>query len=383
MLPDGWKNKKLDEVCRLWNGRAYKKDELLGSGKYLVLRVGNFFTNDRWYYSDLELEDEKYCDDGDLLYAWSASFGPRIWTGGKVIYHYHIWKVAVDDRLIDRDFLFHFFDWDAAEIKSSMGSGSTMIHVTKSAMEQRKIGLPPLDEQRRIAEVLRSVDVVIAANEAVAAQARRAYQVALTELVGSSHDHQRAVRLGQIAELSLGKMLDKLKNRGELHPYLANINVRWGSFDLQDLREMRFEKREFERYALRAGDIVMCEGGEPGRCALWMDEVPGMMIQKALHRIRPMEGIDSRYLYYALSHKGISGAFDEYMTGGGIKHLPGVQLAKVEVSIPPLDEQRRIAEVLRSMDEATAVGQKNAEQARQIKSGLMSDLLSGRVRVPA
>ncbi|MCF5049953.1 restriction endonuclease subunit S, partial [Pseudomonas simiae] len=77
--------KALEEVCRFINGRAYKQPELLGQGKYPVLRVGNFFTNDNWYYSDLELDEDKYCDKGDLLYAWSASFGPRIWEGDKVI----------------------------------------------------------------------------------------------------------------------------------------------------------------------------------------------------------------------------------------------------------------------------------------------------------
>ena len=345
--------------------------------------MGNFFTNDRWYYSDLELEDEKYCDDGDLLYAWSASFGPRLWAGGKVIYHYHIWKITVDDSLIDKGFLFHFLDWDAEQIKRSMGSGSTMIHVTKGAMEQRAISLPPLDEQLRIAEVLRSVDEAIEMNAAVAAQASRAYQSALAKLIGNAHDHSETVRLSQIAELTLGKMLDKEKNKGELRPYLANINVRWGAFDLHDLRHMRFEERELDRYGLRHGDIVMCEGGEPGRCALWSDEEPGMMIQKALHRIRPNEGVDNHYLYYALVRSVRFGGCDEYMTGSGIKHLPGNQLAKVEVPLPALDEQQRIAEALRLLEQAAAARQNAFELALQIKSNLMSDLLSGRVRVPA
>src|SRR4051812_36219211 len=95
-----WRTKKLFEVCELVNGKAYKKAELLAHGKYKVLRVGNFFTNNHWYYSDLELEDKKYCTTGDLLYAWSASFGPRIWQGGRVIYHYHIWKVVHDPQQI-------------------------------------------------------------------------------------------------------------------------------------------------------------------------------------------------------------------------------------------------------------------------------------------
>lgn len=150
----GWEFKPLGEVCRLINGRAYKQAELLEAGPYPVLRVGNFFTNNSWYYSDLELDADKYCDDGDLLYAWSASFGPRIWQGGKVIYHYHIWKVAPNTQRIDRDYLYYFFDWDKELIKKEQGAGTTMIHVSKGSMEARPIPLPPLEEQRRIVAVL-------------------------------------------------------------------------------------------------------------------------------------------------------------------------------------------------------------------------------------
>ncbi len=180
-------------------------------------------------------------------------------------------------------------------------------------------------------------------------------------------DGWSSVRLDQVAELCLGKMLDKEKNRGGPRPYLANMNVRWGSFDLHDLREMPFEEREVDRYGLRFGDIVMCEGGEPGRCAIWLDEVPGMMIQKALHRIRPKKGIDGHYLCYTLAHGVHSGTFDEYMTGSGIKHLPGNQVAKLEVSIPPFDEQRRIAEVLRSVDDSILAKQAALTASKQFK----------------
>lgn len=321
-----------------------------------------------------------------LIPAGTNIFAARMGVGAVVRYPF---AVAINQDLmaltpsseLDPGYLFYWLQ-NNKEAFLAVATGTTVKGIRKDVLLSFPIILPPLDEQRRIACVLQSLDEAISANELVATQAGRAYEVALAELVGGSHDHWETARLGEIAELSLGKMLDKVKNKGELHPYLANINVRWGSFDLQHLREMRFEEREFERYMIRAGDIVMCEGGEPGRCALWMDEVPGMMIQKALHRIRPTERIDCHFLYYALFHKGKSGAFDEYLTGGGIKHLPGVQLGKVEVSFPSVDEQRRISEVLRSMDEAIAVGQTTTEKTRNIKSHLMSDLLSGRVRVP-
>ena len=158
-------------------------------------------------------------------------------------------------------------------------------------------------------------------------------------------------RLDEVADLCLGKMLDAAKNRGEELPYLANVNVRWGTFDLDDLRLMRFEPGERERYGLRHGDIVMCEGGEPGRCAIWKDAVPGMMIQKALHRIRAHDGLDQRFLYYSFLHMGMTDGFSHLFTGATIKHLPGQNLAKLEVELPCLDVQRLVADRLSDLDD--------------------------------
>ncbi|MEI6327017.1 MAG: restriction endonuclease subunit S [Candidatus Roizmanbacteria bacterium] len=146
-----WEKVKLGEVAEVLNGRAYKQDELLGSGKYPVLRVGNFFSNRDWYYSDLELEDNKYCNRGDLLYAWSASFGPRIWEGEKSIYHYHIWKILVNSKL-DKQFLYYFLEKETENIKLEGGRGVAMIHITKGNFEIMDIPLPPLAIQRQIVE---------------------------------------------------------------------------------------------------------------------------------------------------------------------------------------------------------------------------------------
>lgn len=151
---DGWVERRLEEVCELVNGRAYKKHEMLHSGKYPLLRVGNFFTSKDWYYSDLELDSEKYCDRGDLLYAWSASFGPRIWDGGKTIFHYHIWKVLPKLGLVHKQFLFYLLQWDVEEIKRAHGTGTTMIHVSKGSMEARVLPIPPLDAQPQISAAL-------------------------------------------------------------------------------------------------------------------------------------------------------------------------------------------------------------------------------------
>lgn len=157
--------------------------------------------------------------------------------------------------------------------------------------------------------------------------------------------------LEDLADFHLGKMLDQRKNKGEFQPYLANVNVRWGEFELGNLKEMRFEAAEFTRYNLEFGDIVMCEGGEPGRCAIWKNQLPRMMFQKALHRIRPRASMDHRFLYYSFLNRGKANGFDQYCTGSTIKHLPQQNLAKVEVEVPPLPTQRRIASILSAYDD--------------------------------
>ena len=155
-IPESWVWVRMQDVIEFVNGRAYKRDELLDKGKYKVLRVGNFFTNESWYYSDLELPDEKYCYKDDLLYAWSASFGPKIWDGDKTIFHYHIWNVRYNKIILFRDYLFYFFLIDKESIKSAT-TGSTMVHVSMENMKPRLLPLPPLAEQKRIVAKIEEV----------------------------------------------------------------------------------------------------------------------------------------------------------------------------------------------------------------------------------
>ena len=155
-IPQGWEWCRMQDVITFVNGRAYKKEELLPQGKYKILRVGNFFTNNEWYYSDLELPEDKYCYNGDLLYAWSASFGPQIWNGDKTIFHYHIWNVKFNSRILFREYLYYFFLFDKTQVKAST-TGSTMVHVSMENMKPRLIPIPPVNEQKRIVHGIENI----------------------------------------------------------------------------------------------------------------------------------------------------------------------------------------------------------------------------------
>ena len=153
----GWEVKQLKDVSTLLNGRAYKQHELLDKGKYKVLRVGNFFTNSTFYYSDLELDDDKYSEYGDLLFAWSASFGAFIWNGDKVIYHYHIWKVLFDKDCLDIQYYRYLLNTMTSFFMNDV-HGIGMVHLTKSGMEQYNLPIPPLSLQHSFAHKIEQIE---------------------------------------------------------------------------------------------------------------------------------------------------------------------------------------------------------------------------------
>ena len=156
-IPESWEVVQQSEVAIFYNGRAYKLSEWEGVGTP-VIRLQNLTgTGTEYYYSTLQLPEHQYCINGDLLYMWSATFGPVWWKGEKAIYHYHIWKITTEENKLDRNFLFYLLDQITVRMKKQ-SHGSTMIHVTKGGMEKLKIQLPPLEEQKQIAEILSTVD---------------------------------------------------------------------------------------------------------------------------------------------------------------------------------------------------------------------------------
>lgn len=147
--------------------------------------------------------------------------------------------------------------------------------------------------------------------------------------------------INEISESLLGKTLDKAKDTGESKKYLCALNVQWGRFDLTTLKEFRIEDKDKERYSVKKGDLLVCEGGDVGRCAIW-DSNSEMYYQNALHRIRCKNGISVQYLLYSLQHFKLSGIIDDMCKGVTIKHFTQTTMNKLPIPLPPLPEQHRI-----------------------------------------
>ena len=190
-IPSSWVCCKQKYVISLINGRAFKDTEFEEDGKYRILRVGNFFSNPKWYSSNLELEDDKYCYNGDLLYAWSMSYGPYIWNGEKVIYHYHIWKAKLLNNLSKR-FAYYYLIALSDSIKSDVHE-TTMSFITMKSMNNSYIAFPEdIFEQQAIADYLdetcSKIDEIIAEAKASIDEHKELKQSVIFEAVTKGLD---------------------------------------------------------------------------------------------------------------------------------------------------------------------------------------------------
>ena len=147
--------------------------------------------------------------------------------------------------------------------------------------------------------------------------------------------------INEISESLLGKTLDRTKDNGEFKRYVCAVNVQWGYFDFTTQKKFRIEAKDFERYAVKKGDLLICEGGDVGRCAIW-DTDTEMYYQNALHRVRCKFGISEKYLQYSLWHFKLNGVIDSLCKGVTIKHFTQSTMNKLEIPLPPFAEQQRI-----------------------------------------
>ncbi len=200
--------------------------------------------------------------------------------------------------------------------------------------------------------------------------------------VGVIPDEWEVSTVGQEFSVQLGKMLDAENNVGVSKPYLGNKAVQWGQIDVSDLRTVPMSRSDLDKFRLKKGDLLVCEGGEVGRAAIWDAPLEECYYQKALHRLRPLHGFDVRLMVAILWQWSKRGILADYVTQTSIAHLPRDKFLGVPIPLPPSIEQRAISAALSEVDALLGGLDRLIAKKRDLKQAAMQQLLTGKVRLP-
>ena len=288
---------------------------------------------------------------------------------------YVVFKV---EESLDQRYLLHFLKSEVAltMIKAN-ASGSVRDNLKLSDLQKFTINLRKIEEQRRIADTLDKVDNLINLCKQEVEMLDKLVKSRFIELFGDVMCNSRSWEVYTLADITfsrLGKMLDAQKQTGKCsYPYLANFNVQWFRFNLDNLNQMDFDEADRIEFELKDGDLLVCEGGEIGRCAVWHNEIQPCFFQKAIHRIRCNQQIVhpdylAWWFKYNCDHNGFAKIAGAKAT---IAHLPGVKLKQLRVAIPPMELQQQFAAFVAQVDKSKLAAQRGLQELEILKKSLM------------
>lgn len=362
---DAWEQRKLGKVATFINGRAYSQPELLSSGKYKVLRVGNFYTNDLWYYSDLELGEKYYANYGDLLYTWSATFGPHIWLGDRVIYHYHIWKIDLSNQL-EKQFAVQLLEQDKDNILSGK-NGSTMVHITKEGMEQKDVIIPQsIKEQRRIGFFFNQLDNLITLHQRKHEKLVALKKAMLEKMFPKNGSNVPEVRfagftgpweqreLGELCNITTGKLdANAMVSDGQYDFYTSGIDV------------FKIDVAAFE------GPAITIAGN--GASVGYMHLADGKF--NAYQRTYVLTDFlaDRQFLNVAIGNE-LPNKIQEEVRGSGIPYIVLNMLTDLAIPFPSHEEQYAIGVYFQQLDNLITLQQRKCESLKHVKAALLQKM---------
>jgi len=386
---DDWEQRKLDELATFINGRAYSQDELLDNGKYKVLRVGNFYTNDSWYYSDMELDDKYYANEGDLLYTWSATFGPHIWHGEKVIYHYHIWKMNLSDNL-KKNFALQLLEQDKAAILSDK-NGSTMVHITKMGMEKKKVIIPlNIEEQEKIGKFFSDLDRNITLHQRKLDQLKTLKKYFLQNMFPAKGEKVPRIRFkgftGDWEQHKLGELTNILSasrvHRNEWTedgvPFFRSSDV-ISAFKGEENQRAFISFELYKKLSASSGrlekdDILITGGGSIGIPYIVPNNDPLYSKDADLIWIKHASTFDSNYLYTYFTNRNFRDYISSISHVGTIAHYTIEQVKATPIVMPSLEEQKHIGDYFSNLNFLITLHQRKLEQLQMMKKFMLQNL---------
>lgn len=380
-MPNDWNDIPLGKYAKLINGRAYSLFEWESRGTP-VIRLQNLTgRGEKYYFSNLKLPEKQYCNYGDLLFMWSATFGPVIWKGEKAIFHYHIWKIETVEDNLDSSFLYHILEELTERVKKNSTNGGTMLHLTKGGMEVMPIPLPPTKaEQTAIATALNDTDNLITHLEKLIAKKQMIKQGAMQELLRPK-EGWKTKKLKELSSIRRGASPRPIKD-----PRWFSDNGR-GWIRISDVTSSKVYLNQTTQYlsddgvrnsvTVDKGDLIMSICATIGVPIII--NIPAC-IHDGFVLFRNYENtLDTFFLYFILQAKT-----EDLISKG----QPGTQMnlntsivGDIIVDFPNIEEQNKIGSILKDMDIEIAGLEKKLEKYKMLKQGMMQNLLTGKIRL--
>ena len=397
VIPEEWEVRDLSDVSRKITDGDHVTPIRTSHGYYLLsarnVLNGRIDVSDVDYVGFAEYQRMKQrCgpEAGDILISCSGTIGrvTVVPVGFECVLVRSAALAKIDPELADGTFLQFWLQGSKAQwqIASSVNQGAQP-NLFLNHIERLLCPQPPLPEQRAIATALSDVDGLLGGLDRLIAKKRDLKQAAMQQLLTGQtrlpgfHGEWEVSSVGREFEVKLGKMLDAEKNVGVPKPYLGNSAVQWDRIEVSDIATVPMSRADMERFRLRKGDLLVCEGGEVGRAAIWEAQIDECYYQKALHRLRPLRGFNSRFMAALLRLWAERGLLANYVTQTSIAHLPREKFIQIPLPVPPAAEQTAIASVLSEMDGELAVLEQRREKTRALKQAMMQELLTGRTRL--
>jgi type I restriction enzyme S subunit len=389
---------KIGKISTQIRGVSYSKNDAIlkkEDGYLPVLRANNIqeqglFLKDFVYIPESKISNKQKILIGDVVIA--ASSGSINLVGKAASAKENInagfgafCKILRPNiELVDPRYFANYFQTQKyRQIISNLAAGANINNLKNEHLDDLEIPLPPLSEQRRIASILDQADALRQKRQQAIQKLDQLLQATFIDMFGDPVSNPKGWDLrsvGEISESKLGKMLDKKKQSSEIdqYKYLRNANVQWFRFDLSDVFEMEFNEKDRKNCELKFGDVLVCEGGEPGRAAIWKNDLENCFFQKALHRVRlDMTQILPEYFVWLFWFYSKNGGFDDHITVATIAHLTGVKMKAMQIPIPPLSLQEDFQQKVNEIEVLKTTLENSSKLFESLFSSLQNQVFNG------
>ena len=347
------KTVKLGSLITISKGKKHTVSEVPSPQSVRMLGIDDL-RNDTLIRMTDDQDGVLACED-DVLIAWDGANAGTIGYGKRGYIGSTISRIRLHDTSkFYAPFIGIFLQSNFSYLRKT-ATGATIPHINRDALERILVPLFWYDDQIRIATLLSKVENLIFRRREQLKQLDEILKSVFLEMFGDPVRNEKGwemKRMDEISDSRLGKMRDKKFITGNhLRKYIGNSNVQWFRFKLDDLEEMDFDERERALFGLKNGDLLICEGGDIGRCAIWRNNLTECYFQKAIHRVRLYQSqAIPEYVQYVIMFFSLYNGFKNVTCKATIAHLTGEKLKETLIPVPHLELQNQFADIVEKIE---------------------------------